>query len=216
MTKQRFVYLHGFASSPGSRKAAAFARRLGRHGIRLETPDLTGGDFRSTTISGQLDILGRTLDGDPAVLIGSSLGGYLAALYASRHPEVDRLVLLAPAFGLARRWEELLGPEAIEEWRRTGARRFFHYATGREEPLAYRFYEDARQWEGFPAVKQPVLVCHGLRDEVVPVEIAQEFTLRTPGAALRVFDSNHDLLGAIGPVWEAMEAFLGLGRSGHK
>ena len=31
------------------------------------------------------------------------MGGYLAALYASRHPEIDRMVLLAPAFGFGTR-----------------------------------------------------------------------------------------------------------------
>ena len=41
--------------------------------------------------------------GEPLVLMGSSLGGYLAALYAARHPSsVDRLILLAPAFRFSR------------------------------------------------------------------------------------------------------------------
>ena len=47
--------------------------------------------------------------GEPLVLMGSSLGGYLAALYAERHPKaVDRLVLIAPAFGFLQRWEGAL------------------------------------------------------------------------------------------------------------
>lgn len=216
MTNRRFVYLHGFASSPGSKKAAAFARRLGRRGIRLETPDLAGGDFRSMTISRQLDILARTLRGEPAVLIGSSLGGYVAALYAARHPEIERLVLLAPAFAVARRWEEMLGAEALAEWRRRGERRFFHYAAGRQEPLAYGFYEDACRWEDFPLAAQPALVCHGVRDEVVPAELAREFVRRNPGAELRLFDAGHDLQDAIEPVWQAAEAFLELEKPGHK
>src|SRR5690348_17748458 len=53
--------------------------------------------FEHLTISGQLGVLERTLQNEPVRLIGSSMGGYLAALYAARHPEVDRLVLLAPA-----------------------------------------------------------------------------------------------------------------------
>ena len=214
--RRRFLYLHGFASSPLSKKAAEFARRLREYGIELEIPDLAEGDFRSTTITRQLDVVRRTLQGDPAVLIGSSLGGYLAALYAARHPEVDRIVLLAPAFGLAGRWEELLGPEALEEWRRSGERRFFHYAADREEPLAYEFYEDARRWEDFPYVEQPALICHGTRDEIVPAAAAREFTRRNPRVTLRLYDAGHDLLEVTGPIWEAVAGFLGLEKRGHK
>jgi len=57
------------------------------------------GRFEALTISGQLqgDRAGRRRSS--VILMGSSLGGYLAALYASRHPDqVERLVLLAPAF----------------------------------------------------------------------------------------------------------------------
>lgn len=213
MRKRRFLYLHGFASSPASKKAAELSRRFARRGIHLEAPDLTDGDFRTMTISRQLEVVRRTLLGDPAVLIGSSLGGYVAALYAARHPEIERLVLLAPAFGVARRWEKWLGPEGLRRWRETGEYRFFHYATGREEALAYDFFEDARRWEDFPAVRQPVLVCHGTGDEVVPVEVAREFARRTPRARLRLLDSGHDLLDAVAPIWAAIEDFLGLRRS---
>ncbi len=41
----RFVYLHGFASSPGSRKARFFEERFRELGIGLEIPELVGGGF---------------------------------------------------------------------------------------------------------------------------------------------------------------------------
>ena len=51
---------------------------------------------------------------DPLVLIGSSMGGYLAALYASRASQASQafgrpvaaLVLMAPAVDFHRRWAE--------------------------------------------------------------------------------------------------------------
>jgi len=49
----RFVYLHGFASSPSSRKARFFAERFRELGIGLEVPDLAEGDFRNLTLSAQ-------------------------------------------------------------------------------------------------------------------------------------------------------------------
>src|SRR5579859_7208445 len=99
-----FLYCHGFASSPQSRKAQAFHSALSSRGINLLIPALDGGDFEHLTISSQLEIMEDTLKGAPARLIGSSMGGYLAALYAATHPEVDRLVLMAPAFGFSPRW----------------------------------------------------------------------------------------------------------------
>src|ERR1700692_983638 len=72
-----------------------------------------------------------TRAGEPVTLVGSSMGGYLAALYAARGPETARVVLMAPAFGFARRWRERLGAAAVEEWKRTGALEVFHYGEGR-------------------------------------------------------------------------------------
>src|ERR1700691_4425053 len=123
----RFVYLHGFASSPSSRKARFFEERFRELGIGLEIPDLAEGNFRDLTLSAQLHVVERLCGDEPVALIGSSMGGYLAALYAARHPEVKKLVLLAPAFSFASRWPEELGESKMEEWRRSGTLEVFHY-----------------------------------------------------------------------------------------
>jgi len=103
----RVVYLHGFASSPLSGKAQFFRRKFEALGIAMEIPQLDEGRFEELTISSQLAVIERAVGEQPAILIGSSLGGYLAALYASRHPSrVSKLVLLAPAFQFPRRWRE--------------------------------------------------------------------------------------------------------------
>ena len=94
----RILYLHGFASSPASSKARFFAARLRAAGGRVEIPDLAAGDFEHLTITGQLRVIEQAAAGEPVALMGSSLGGYLAGLYAARHPEVSRVILLAPAF----------------------------------------------------------------------------------------------------------------------
>ena len=93
----RVVYLHGFASSPHSSKAQFFRRRFAEHGVPMEIPILDEGRFEELTVTGQLAVIDRAVGEEPAILIGSSLGGYLAALYASRHPsQIEKLVLLAP------------------------------------------------------------------------------------------------------------------------
>ncbi len=204
----RVVYLHGFASSPASTKAKAFAGLFRPEGIELEVPDLAEGDFRTLTITRQLSVIDRVVGEAPACLMGSSLGGYLAALHAARHPQVERVVLLAPAFRFAERWIEYLGDDAIQAWRQDGFRRFFHYATGREEPLDAAFLEDALRWEPFPEVTQPALVLHGEHDDVVPVKLAREFARRRPNATLRIYDTDHQMLDVIGEMWDEIRRFL--------
>src|SRR5690349_5325189 len=120
--QMRVVYLHGFASGPLSGKAQFFRAKFAERGIRMEIPRLDEGRFEALTVTGQLRVIERTVGEEPAILIGSSLGGYLAALYASRHPSrAERLVLLAPAFQFPRRWKERYSPEDWERWKRVGS-----------------------------------------------------------------------------------------------
>ena len=123
----RVVYLHGFASGPQSSKANFFARKLTECGVAVEIPQLDGGDFEGLTVTGQLAVIDQVVAGRPAVLMGSSLGGYLAALYASRHPEIERVVLLAPAFQFPRRFRERYADEDLERWKREGSVVVYHY-----------------------------------------------------------------------------------------
>jgi len=166
----RIVYLHGFASSPASKKAGFFRERFAELGIGLEIPDLAEGNFERLTISGQLAVIERTSRGEPAVLIGSSMGGYLAALYAARHPEVERVVLMAPAFCFSRRWPETLGEDAMSEWKQSGLLKVFHYGEVRDASLGYQLIQDASQYEDYPSFEQPALIFHGTNDTVVPPE----------------------------------------------
>jgi pimeloyl-ACP methyl ester carboxylesterase len=204
----RFVYLHGFASSPGSRKARFFEERFRELGIGLEVPDLAEGDFRNLTITAQLQVVERLVQDEPVSLIGSSMGGYLAALYTARHPEVDKVVLLAPAFSFASRWPQTLGEAAMEEWKRTNTLRVFHYSEGREVELGYQLIEDSLQYEAYPEFMQPTVIFQGRNDTIVPPIYAETFALGHPNAALRLLDSDHDLVDVLDEMWRETEAFL--------
>jgi uncharacterized protein len=203
----RIVYLHGFASSPVSRKARLFVEKLGEHGIPVEALDLAP-DFQHLTISSQLAVIETTVHGDPVVLIGSSMGGYLAALYAARHPEVAQLVLMAPAFDFYRLWTNELGPQKLAEWRKNGSISVFHYGIGREAPLDYQLMEDAEQYQPFPDFQQPCLLLHGLKDQVVPFENSARFADSHPNVTLFSFDSGHDLTDVLDDIWKASSTFL--------
>ncbi|HLI86610.1 MAG TPA: YqiA/YcfP family alpha/beta fold hydrolase [Bryobacteraceae bacterium] len=204
----RIVYLHGFASGPRSNKARFFRERLERSGATVQVPDLAAGDFEHLTITGQLALVREAVGNGPADLIGSSMGGYLAALFAARHNAVRRVVLLAPAFGFARRWAEQLGNEKIDQWRRAGWMEVFHYAYGEPRRLSYALLEDAAQYEDYPDFHQPARIFHGRHDDVVPSAYSVEFAASHPNACLEVLESSHELLNVLDDIGPKVEKFL--------
>jgi pimeloyl-ACP methyl ester carboxylesterase len=202
------IYLHGFASSPQSSKAQFFRRRFEELGVEMRIPDLNQGDFEHLTLGGQLRLIEEVATGDDVCLMGSSMGGYLAALYAARHTEVSKVALLAPAFGFARRWRAMLGEAKVQEWRRSGSLPHYHYGEKMERNLGYELLEEAEQYEDYPLVRQPALIFHGRADDVVPCEYSQEFAERNSQVQLRIVESGHELLNVLDLMWEEVREFL--------
>jgi len=208
------VYLHGFASGPGSTKARFFRARFAELGVALDVPDLAP-DFTHMTIGSMLAIVDAILDRGPAVLLGSSLGGYLATLAAARRPDrVPALVLFAPAFGFVQRWEERVDPAAMARWRAKGTARVYHYGHERELPLSIALLDEGSRHPTEPDPAAPALVFAGRRDESVPLPVVEHFARARAGRELVVFDSGHELTDVLEPMWERTVAFLrGLGVS---
>lgn len=204
-----FVYLHGFASSPQSSKAVAFARHFAARGVRLALPELDEGDFEHLTLSRQLRVIERTL-GDapgPHVLIGSSMGGYLSALHASRHP-VAALVLMAPAVDFAARWRSGVSEAAYAHWERTGVTLVDHHATGTKRALRFDLARDAGAHAPWPVVDAPTLVFQGTRDTVVPLPAVRSWVDRTPSATLVTLDTDHAMAEVTDQMAEEALRFL--------
>lgn len=178
-------------------------------GLALEVPALDEGDFEHLTLTAQLALIERLAQGEPVDILGSSMGGYLAALYAARHPEVRRVVLLAPAFRLAERWEARVGAAAMAEWRATGQMAVFHYGEQRERPLKPGLIDDAHRYEGYPEVRQPTLIFHGRNDDVVPVEDSISFAAGRPHVEVEVLESDHELGNVLEHLGRRTIEFLG-------
>ena len=204
----RVVYLHGFTSSPLSTKAQYFRHKFAEIGVACDVPQLHECNFEGLTVTGQLRVIDQAVAGETATLMGSSLGGYLAALYAARHPNVDRLVLLAPAFQFPKRWRDRFSPLEISEWERTGSRMFYHYAYKSDRALGYQFVKDAVQYEDNPDFHQPALVAHGVRDDVVPLAASESFARSHPNVQLRVVNSGHELTDVLDQLWNETAFFL--------
>jgi pimeloyl-ACP methyl ester carboxylesterase len=212
-------YLHGFASSPESGKAAFLRERLSPFGLGLHAPDFNQPDFQSLTVSRMLLQLQGTLDAlpeGPVALFGSSLGGFVALHAAAReqrgtaHP-ITRLVLLAPAVDFASGRDGWLTESDLDDWRRTDRRDVFHFAYGRTLPLGYGLYEDGHGYDAFRArFDIPTLVFQGAEDTVVNPERVTEWAASRSNVTLRMLEDDHQLQGSLGTIWQESAPFLGL------
>ncbi len=201
------VYLHGFASSPLSSKAQFFRRRLEQIGAEVRIPELDAGDFGNLTVTGQMAVIERVAAGQPVLMMGSSLGGYLAALYASRHPEVEKLVLLAPALNFPERFPLRFPNAELEAWKRSGHKSFYHYGAKSAVALNYGIVEDAAKYPSYPEFAQPALILHGTRDDVVSPSISQRFAEAHPNVRLVLVESGHELTDVLEVLWNEMGSF---------
>jgi pimeloyl-ACP methyl ester carboxylesterase len=205
----RLAYLHGFASGPGSTKAQFFKARFAEHGAELLVPDLAP-DFTHMTIGSMLAIVDAILDDGSTVLFGSSLGGYVAALAAARRPDrVPALVLMAPAFDFAARWERSVGDTEMAKWRQRGTAPIYHYGRDRQEQLSIALLDDARTYPAEPDPSCPALVLHGRRDDAVPLAAAEAFAAHRPALRrLVVYDAGHELTEVLDDLWTESTGFL--------
>ncbi len=209
----RYFYLHGFASGPGSHKAAWFGKHLARHGIELEVPDLNAGDFPRLTLTRQMAVVDALLAGDPGpvTLIGSSFGGYLAALLAERDPRVTRLVLLAPAFGFGVLLESLFGAETMTRWRADGRMQLPEAADAERRWLHYDLVSDLARHDATPFTRQlPSLIFHGVDDPTVPYQRSIDYLRENRAARVMLLADGHSLDPSLEVIWAELSAFLEL------
>ena len=214
MSSIRYAYLHGFASGPDARKGTYLAALLAPLGVELHRPDLSRPSFSLLTVTAALGALDEMHRQGPAGtrwrLVGSSFGGYLAARWAQLHPEqVDRLVLLCPAFGLRLGWEDVVGQGAFLRWRLTGWHPFPD-ANGVPTPVHWGFLEDAATHPDVPDVGCPTRLIHGTRDDVVPFGGSAEYVATRPHASLVAVDDGHPLDASYDVIGREVLAFFGL------
>lgn len=174
------MFLGGFLSDMTGTKAThldAWATRTGRTFTRFDyfAHGQSSGDWADATISrwreDALAVLDQATDG-PQIVVGSSLGGWIALLAALARPDrVKALVLIAPAtdFTETLMWEQfpLHVREAIErdgQWMAPSAH-------GAPYAITKTLIEDGRTWSILNApipVTCPVRILQGHGDRDVP------------------------------------------------
>lgn len=222
-TETLFVYVHGFASHQRGEKALYFRDRVVEKGFAYLAVDLRGhgassGTIRSLTLTDGLDDLSSLLAGPAAlyrriILIGSSMGGQLAAWTAVRHPNrIAANLLIAPAFSFYENRLRDLGEAGLRKLIETGAVRIKNEWI--DVTVGSELIEDAKQYtmeKLLPIYRTPTLILHGTADATVPPEGSLDFIRR---AAARPLDltliagGDHRLSAQKEYLFELMLAFV--------
>jgi len=206
------LYLHGFASSPQSSKATFFSNKFAERGVRMIVPDLNAPDFSTLTVTRMLqqaENVTASTDG-PLVVVGSSLGGFVAVQAALQHPgRITRLVLLAPALDFDGNRLSELGDRGLGAWKSSNSLAVYHYGYGRMMPVHYDLYADALRYNALDAgLTQPVQVFQGRFDTSVDPETVQRWAAARPNVELHLLDDDHQLLKSLEGIWVEMERFV--------
>ena len=233
------VFVHGLGSHRRGDKALHFAERFAWIGWGFLALDLrghgeSGGSIEQLSLSRCLEDLHAALGwlaaqpsgpqpaappaAPPAepwtarLLIGSSMGGAVAAWYQVRHPEPGRHVaLIAPSLRFPARFAELPAPE-LAEWQRSGFRRFA--SEWIDLRLGYGLVADAARYpyaELLARYVAPTLVLHGLQDVAVPWRESVDFLERAACPDVDVVlvkQGDHRLTAHKGYLFDVIAAWL--------
>lgn len=176
--KAAVILCHGMQSSKESEKLVMLGREFSERGILALRFDFacsgeSEGKPEEVTYSGEAEDLRAAYDlvaarGAKKIgIVGSSMGGTAAALFAAGEKNLAALATIAaPAFP-ARIKERFLTPEAAREWREEG----FIFYNGQR--LNISLLDDAERLDVLQAARKiaaPALVIHGDADGTVPVE----------------------------------------------
>lgn len=194
------ILCHGMESCKEGEKSVALAEslvRAGRDVLRFDFSYVgeSEGRFEDITIRGEVDDLAgawrfvRARIAGPIGVVGSSLGGTVALLYAAEQPEMAALATIA-AVAVPGRRARALPEDERRRWRAEGTYDLYGTRVGSA------FLEDVETLDvarAIAGIRCPVLLTHGTDDEVVPVEDAEVIAEAVGGRArvMRFSGADH-------------------------
>ena len=214
------LYLHGFASSPQSKKATYFRPFFEERGAGYSIPNLNQPSFSELTLTSMLAEVARTIaaiDDDEIYLIGSSMGGLPVLHFYDSYrngeaSDVKNMALLAPALDFVKNRDAHMGDAWQEKWREAGQWGFFNYATNQEEFVHYGLVEDIMGYDSASVnVDIPMLIYHGKGDDVVDYRGSVDFAESRNTVELHLLDDDHQLLASKDTILQGILDFFEVG-----
>ena len=179
-TGKTLVWLSGFKSDMSGTKVTVLERWAQREGHGFLAFDysghgLSGGTFEDGTISAWREDALAAIEGltrGPLILVGSSMGGWMALLSAlALQDRVVGMVLIAPApdFTQQLMWPEFTPEQQAEIMQQGMTLRPSDY--GDPYPITRDLIEDGKQWSLLDApieLTMPIRILQGMQDPDVP------------------------------------------------
>lgn len=139
----------------------------------------------------------KAFDTNNIFLIGHSMGGGIAILFAGEDSRIKKLVTWAAVSECKTPWGNW-SAQRRKDWKETGVQYYTNTRTNQQMPLYYQLYEDfennKERLDIENAIKRlqiPILICHGSLDIAVPEEEAYQLQEWQPSAELFIVESNH-------------------------
>ena len=210
---RQILFITGFLSKRWGNKSKALAQWCAEQGWGFCCYDVRGfgdseGRFIDYTLSDWIAdarlVLNRLKDGPPITIVGNSLGGWIAWLMAQECADIERLVLIAPAFNMMGLRAQSIAPERCHDWYTAGWMSWDDEPAHRDYPLAWKWVEESRDYWGrsfdrLRPVKTTIL--HGLQDTVIlpqdSNQFAEQLLARDPSfpIELNLIPGDHRLSG---------------------
>ena len=210
---RQILFITGFLSKRWGNKSKALAQWCEEQGWGFCCYDVRGfGDSEGRFIDYMLSdwiadarlVLNRLKDGPPITIVGNSLGGWVAWLMAQECAEIERLVLIAPAFDMMGLRAQSIAPERCHDWHTAGWMPWDDEPAHRDYPLAWKWVKESRAYWGTSFDRlRPVstAILHGQQDSVILPQGSSQFVEQLRGLApsfpidLHLVPGDHRLSG---------------------
>lgn len=210
---RQILFITGFLSKRWGNKSKALAQWCEEKGWGFCCYDVrgigdSGGTFTDYTLSDWIAdarlVLNMLRDGPPITIVGNSLGGWIAWLMAQEFQDIERLILIAPAFNMMSVRARSISGERRHAWLTAGWMPWDDEPGHRDFPLAWKWVEESEAyWKTSFDRLRPVrtAILHGQQDSVILPQGSSQFVEQLRSVApsfpveLHLVPGDHRLSG---------------------
>jgi len=176
---RQILFITGFLSKRWGNKSKALVQWCEEKGWGFCCYDVRGfgdseGRFIDYTLSDWIAdaraVLSMLKNGPPVTIVGNSLGGWIAWLMAQEYEQIERLILIAPAFNMMGVRARSISEERQHAWHTAGWMPWDDDTLHRDWPLSWKWVEESEAyWKNtFDRLRHVrTTILHGLQDGVI-------------------------------------------------